>query len=114
MQSSEDIGTRKILSAVSHGSVFFNTLVVSVGIPIAILLISNDSVVKENAKEAINFHLNIWFWKVVAGNLAWVLIGIPLLVVVFLVDLIMPIFGIFHSLPNPNTAFRYPLILRPF
>lgn len=114
MQSTEDIGTRKILSAVSHGSIFFNTLLVSVGVPIAILLISNDSVVKENAKEAINFHLNIWFWKVVAGILAWVLIGIPLLLVVFLVDLIMPIFGIFHSLTNPNTPFRYPLILRPF
>ncbi|MBD2107358.1 DUF4870 domain-containing protein [Nodosilinea sp. FACHB-13] len=114
MHSTEDIGTRKILSAVSHGSIFFNTLVVSVGVPIAILLISNDSVVKENAKEAINFHLNIWFWKVVAGILAWVLIGIPLLVVVFLVDLIMPIFGIFHSITNSNTAFRYPLILRLF
>ncbi|WP_235656581.1 DUF4870 domain-containing protein, partial [Fischerella thermalis] len=32
---------------------------VSIGIPIFILFATNDPVVKENAKEAINFHLNV-------------------------------------------------------
>ncbi|MBD1916958.1 MULTISPECIES: DUF4870 domain-containing protein [Cyanophyceae] len=114
MQSSEDTGTRKILSAVSHGSIFFNTLVVSIGVPIAILLLSQDSVIKESAKEAINFHLNMWFWWTVAGILAWLLIGIPMLVVLGIVNFIMPIVAIFYSVTNPNTAFRYPLILRLF
>jgi uncharacterized protein len=114
MQSTEDTGTRKILSAVSHGSIFFNTLVVSIGIPIAILLISKDSVIKESAKEAINFHLNMWFWWTVAGILVWLLVGIPLLFVLGIVNFIMPIFAIFHSLTKPDIVFRYPLILRLF
>ncbi|QQE64934.1 hypothetical protein GFS31_16180 [Leptolyngbya sp. BL0902] len=112
MQSMEDPGTRKILSAVSHGSIFFNALILSVGVPIAILLISNDSVIKNNAKEAINFHINMWFWWTVAGFLAWILIGIPLLIILAVVNFIMPILAIFHSLTNANSTFRYPLILR--
>ncbi|WP_035990347.1 DUF4870 domain-containing protein [Leptolyngbya sp. KIOST-1] len=114
MYSTEDTGTRKILSAVSHGSIFFNALVLSVGVPIAILLISNDSVIKESAKEAINFHINMWVWWAIAGVLAWVLIGIPLLFVLGIVNFIMPIFAIFHSITKPDTVFRYPLILRLF
>jgi hypothetical protein len=114
MQSIEDPGTRKILSAVSHGSIFLNTTILSAGIPVAILLISNDSVIKANAKEAINFHINMWFWWTVAIILAWVLIGIPMLVVLGIVNFLMPIWAIFHSIAKPNTAFRYPLILRLF
>jgi uncharacterized Tic20 family protein len=114
MQYSEDSGNRKILSAVSHGSIFFNALVLSVGVPIVILLVSTDSVVKESAKEAINFHLNMWFWWTVAGILAWLIIGIPLLFVLGIVNFIMPIFAIFHSITKPDTVFRYPLILRLF
>lgn len=114
MYSTEDTGTRKLLSALSHGSIFFNALVLAVGVPIAILLISKDSVIKESAKEAINFHINMWFWWTVAGILAWILIGIPLLVVLGVVNFIMPIIAIFYSLTQPNTTFRYPLILRLF
>ena len=112
MQSTEDTGTRKILSAVSHGSIFFNTLVLAIGIPIAILLISNDAVIKESAKEAINFHINMWFWWTVAGILVWLLVGIPLLFVLGIVNFIMPVWAIIHSITKPNLAFRYPLILR--
>ncbi len=114
MQSVEDPGTRKILSAVSHGSIFFNALILSVGVPIAILLISQDSVIKDNAKEAIHFHINMWFWWTVAGILAWVLIGLPLLAVLVVVNVIMPIWAIFHSLTRSNTAFRYPFLVRLF
>ncbi|WP_017298351.1 DUF4870 domain-containing protein [Nodosilinea nodulosa] len=114
MHSTEDSGTRKILSCVSHGSIFFNTLVLSIGVPIVILLVSNDAVIKESAKEAINFHLNMWVWWIIAGILAWVLIGIPLLVVLGIVNFIMPVFAIFNSLTNPNNVFRYPFILRVF
>ncbi|WOD38000.1 DUF4870 domain-containing protein [Nodosilinea sp. E11] len=114
MQSTEDTGTRKLLSAVSHASIFLNALVLSIGVPIAILLISEDTVIKDSAKEAINFHLNMWFWWTAAGILVWLLVGIPLLFVLGIVNFIMPIFGIIHSLTKPNTVFRYPLILRLF
>ena len=45
-----DTDKRKILSALCHGAIFFSATIVSVGIPIAILLIIDDSVVKDNAK----------------------------------------------------------------
>lgn len=112
MQSIEDSGTRKILSAVSHGSIFFNALILAIGIPIAILFISKDSVIKDSAKEAINFHLNMWFWWTVAGILVWVLIGLPLLAILGIINVVMPIWAIVHSLTDENRVFRYPLILR--
>jgi hypothetical protein len=83
-----------------------------VGIPIGIYFLSTDRVVKDSAKEAINFHLNMWFWYTVFGILAWLLIGIPLLIALGIVNFVMPIWAIFHSLTKPDTVFRYPLILR--
>ncbi len=111
MQSTPDSGSRKLLSAVSHGSIFFNTLILAVGIPIVIYLVSDDTITKESAKEAINFHINMWFWYLVFGTLAWVLIGLPFLVILAIVNFVMPILAIIHSLTS-DTVFRYPLILR--
>lgn len=112
MYNTSDTGSRKILSAVSHGSIFFNALILSVGIPIAIYFMSSDSVIKGSAQEAINFHLNMWFWYTVFGVLAWVLIGLPFLAILAVVNVIMPILAIVHSLTKPDSVFRYPLILR--
>jgi hypothetical protein len=39
---SEDLTKRKLLSALCHGSIFFSALVISVGIPVAILFVSDD------------------------------------------------------------------------
>lgn len=51
---------RKLLSAISHGSIFFSTTLISIAVPVAIYLVSDDTIVKENAQEALNFHLNVW------------------------------------------------------
>ena len=59
-----DSDKRKLLSLVCHGAIFFSTLLFSIGAPIAVLLVSDDPVVKENATEAINFHLNVWFYSI--------------------------------------------------
>ena len=53
---SEDITKRKLLDAICHGSIFFSATFVSIGVPIAIFFISNDEIVQNNAKEALNFH----------------------------------------------------------
>jgi uncharacterized Tic20 family protein len=66
-----DQDKRKLLSALCHGSIFFSSLVVSVAIPIAVLLVSDDPVVKESAKEAINFHINVWVYGVIVGVLVF-------------------------------------------
>ncbi len=64
-----DSDKRKLLSALCHGAIFFSTTIVSVGLPIAILFVSDDPVVKENAKEPINFHFNVWFYGAILAAL---------------------------------------------
>jgi uncharacterized protein len=109
-----DPETRKILSALSHGATFFSWLVVSIGVPIAILMISEDPVVKNNAKEVINFHLNLFLYAIIFGVLCFVLIGFPLLVIVILgiLSFILPIIAIIKIIDNPDISYRYPFIFR--
>ena len=71
-----DADQRKLLSALAHGSIFFSAALVSVGIPIAIMLVSSDPVVKENAKEAINFHFNVWLYGAIVFVLSLITLGL--------------------------------------
>jgi uncharacterized protein len=112
MQSSYDLDKRKLLSALCHGAIFFSAFVLTVGIPITILLISDDPVVKDNAREAINFMINVWFYGIVMLVLFWLLVGWLLLPFWFLYHWVLPIFAIVHCLRSPDFAFRYPLIVR--
>jgi len=112
MQDSNNTDKRRILSALCHGSIFINALVISIGIPIAVLLVSDDPVVKENAKEAINFHFNMWLWWLIVGALSVILVGFLLFPVLGLVNLVLPILAILTCLNNPETRYRYPFIFR--
>ncbi|MBD0302322.1 MAG: DUF4870 domain-containing protein, partial [Tolypothrix sp. T3-bin4] len=73
-----DTDKRKLLSALCHGAIFFSTAFVSVGVPIAMLFVSDDPVVKENAKEAINFHFNVWLYGAIITVLIVVTFGLLL------------------------------------
>ncbi|RAM50685.1 MAG: DUF4870 domain-containing protein [Hapalosiphonaceae cyanobacterium JJU2] len=108
----EDLDQRKLLSALSHGAIFFSSLIVSIGIPIAILYISNDPIVKENAKESLNFHINLYIYAVIFGLLSIILIGIPFLIGLLIISFIMPIIAIVRVLSEPNIPYRYPFIFR--
>ncbi|MFM6207602.1 DUF4870 domain-containing protein, partial [Planktothrix sp.] len=60
---------RLILSVLSHAAIFFSATVVAIGIPIAILFLSEDTVVKANARESLNFHINLYIY----GFIFWIL-----------------------------------------
>ena len=105
---------RKLLSGLSHGAIFFSSTIISIGIPIAILLISEDSVVKANARESLNFHINLYIYAFIFGLLCFVVIGFPLLFVLGLVSVIMPIIAIVKVLSDPNQTYSYPFIFRFF
>src|SRR6478672_4812879 len=107
-----DPDKRKLLSALSHGSIFFSLLGVSIGIPIVILFVSDDPVVKDNAKEALNFHLNVWLYGIIFGVLTIVLIGFALLGLLQLINVVLPILAILQALSNPDQPYRYPFIFR--
>lgn len=108
----EDSDLRKLLSALCHGSIFLSALVISVGVPIAIFFISQDPVVKDNAKEALNFHLNLWIYAVVFSILIVVVIGFALLALLGIASLVLPIIAVFKVLENPDRPYRYPFIFR--
>lgn len=107
-----DPDKRKLLSALSHASIFISALFVSVGIPIAVLLVSDDPVVKENAREALNFHFNVWLYGIIFGALAVILIGIPFLALLLLLSWVLPILAIIQVFSDPNKSYHYPFIFR--
>ena len=114
-----DEDRRKLLSAVSHGSIFLSPLMLSIGIPITLLFISEDPVVRDNAKESINYHLNLWIYQGIFAFISffWFLIvSLPLIWVlggfVFVLTWIMPILAILSCLQQQSKAYRYPFIFR--
>lgn len=110
-----DPDKRKLLSALSHGSIFLSSLVLSVAIPIGVLMVSDDPVVKENAREAINFHLNVWIYEAIVIALAFITLGLLGLIlgpIFFLFHWIPPILAIIQALGNPTQSYRYPFIFR--
>lgn len=105
-----DPDKRKLLSGLCHGATFINYTGVSIGIPIAILLVSEDPVVKANARESLNFHFNMWAYLVIGGVLTFILIGFVILGLVAIASFIMPIIAILKVLNNPDEPYRYPFI----
>lgn len=113
-------GKRKLFSLICHGSIFLGSLLVTSAIPLVVLLLFDDSVIKATAKETLNYHFNIWLYGAIAAGLgtfftalivtaplAW-LIGLGF----FIFHLVPPIFGILATLSNPNEPYRYPFIWR--
>lgn len=112
MDATFDSDKRKLLSALSHGSIFLSQLLFSAGIPLALWIISDDPVVKENSQEALNFHLNVWIYSFIIGILCWLLIGWLFVVPLLIFQWVMPILAIVRSFNNPDGAFKYPFIIR--
>ena len=106
----DDTTKRKLLSALCHGSIFFSATVISIAIPVAILYVSDDLVIQANAKEALNFHFNMWIYGVISGILTFVLIGFVLLAILGIAMVVMPIIAIVQVLSNPEKSYRYPFI----
>ena len=109
--NTENNDNRKILSVVSHASILLGFTVMAVAIPIIILLSSKDIVVKENAKESLNFFINSYVLAVICVPLTFVIIGLPLLFLLLIATWVMPIIAIIKVLGNPSRSYRYPIIL---
>jgi uncharacterized Tic20 family protein len=115
MQTQSSLDKQKLLSALAHGSIFISGLVLSIGIPIAVLYVSEDTIVKENAKEAINFHLNIWLVGGIIAILSFFTLGLAGFVlgpIWLLAHWGLSIWAVAQCLQTPDLAFRYPFIFR--
>ena len=109
--NTENNDNQKILSVVSHASILLGFTVMAVAIPIVILLSSKDLVVKENAKESLNFFINSYVLAIICVPLTFVIIGLPLLFLLLIATWVMPIIAIIKVLGNPSRSYRYPIIL---
>jgi uncharacterized protein len=113
-------GKRKLFSLLCHGSIFLGSLLFTSAIPLVVLLVFDDPVIKATAKETLNYHFNIWLYFAISGALGFLftalIVTIPLAwligVAFFLFHWIPPIFGILATLNNPNEPYRYPFIWR--
>lgn len=111
MEGLYDTDKRKLLSALAHGSIFFSGLLVSVLVPAAILFVAEDPVVKANAREALNFHFNVWLYGILLIPLSFITFGLAG-GIWFLVHWGMTIWAIAKTLGNPEQAIHYPFIFR--
>jgi uncharacterized protein len=113
-------GKRKLFSLLCHGSIFFGSLLVTSAIPLAILLLFDDPIIKETAKETLNYHFNIWLYGAIGAGLTAfftvLFFTIPLNFFIWaglaLFTLVPPVFGVLAALNNPNETYRYPFIWR--
>lgn len=101
---------RKILSILSHCSILFCPTIVNLGVPIAMILLSEDDVVVGNAKEVLNFCITGYILVACFTLLMFVLIGFPLLILLYIASLVMPIIAIVKVARHPDRVYRYPLI----
>jgi uncharacterized protein len=107
-----DSDKRRLLSVLAHGSIFISATFISILIPIAIRLISDDLVVKANATEAINFHFNVWLYGIILIPLSFITFGLAG-GVWWLVHWSLTILAILHCWGTPDQPHRYPFIFRP-
>ena len=108
----DKLGQRKLLSGLCHGSIFLSSLFVSIGIPIAVLFITDDPILKETVKEGLNFYINLYLYAVIFALLILVAIGIPLLIMLGVVTFLMPIVASVKVPTEPSQPYRYPFIFR--
>ncbi len=80
--------------------------------PLVVWLIKKDesAFVNDQGKEALNFQISITIYLAISAFLIVLLIGIPLLVLLFFLDLILVIVAGIKA--NDGIRYRYPMNMR--
>lgn len=95
---------QKLLSALCHLGIFIGMPFIA---PIAVLLLSNDYFVKQQAKEALGFQIGMSVVASISAILVFILIGIPLLLVVGVMVIVFPIIATVKVADNID--YSYPI-----
>lgn len=66
--------------------------------------------VAQHAKEALHYQITFYICTIIAVGLSWLLIGIPILLLLMLIDITVPIYMGIKA--NNGNIVKYPLILR--
>jgi uncharacterized Tic20 family protein len=107
---------RKLLRVICHAAALTSSSFFVIGAPIVVLILSEDPLVKDSAKEAINYSITVLMIACGLLLLCFTLIGIPFAMLGYLilaiVSTILPLIAIVTVCLDPNKPFRYPCILR--
>lgn len=66
--------------------------------------------IEAHGRESVNFHLSLLIYSVVAGILAFVLIGLPFLLVFAVMQVVCSVIAAVKA--NHGVDYRYPLTIR--
>lgn len=111
LNPNNDPAVSKLLSILCHFSNFFSSTFIAIGVPIAILLLCDDPVVKGNAKSSINFQISFFMWAILCFVLAFFLLGFFLFIPLVILSIVCPIFAIIACAANPRRVYEYPLTI---
>ena len=102
-------GTEKIWSILSHLSCWFG---VGILLPLVVYLaMKGDSdYVRQNAREALNFHLSLLIYCLCCIPLVFIIIGIPLLMLIAVASLVLAIVAAVKA--SDGGCYRYPMTIR--
>src|SRR5450631_1954058 len=102
-------GNDKIWSILSHLSALLG---VGLLLPLVVYLaMKGDSAyVRDNAREALNFHLSLLIYTLCCIPLIFILIGIPLLIIIGVGSLVLAIVAAMKA--SDGGCYHYPLTLR--
>ncbi len=83
-----------------------------IAVPLVIWLLKKDEseFVRVNALESLNFQISMTIWLAVSAVLTIVLIGIPMLIVLGIVDLVCIVLATMKA--SNGETYRYPLTMR--
>jgi|SRR5690554_5916668 len=79
---------QKILGLISHLGIFVGFPILA---PLLVFLLSNDYVVKNQAKEALAFQIGLIIAGAIGGLLVFIIIGIPILILISIMGIVFPI-----------------------
>ena len=102
-------GSDKILSVLSHLSAILQVPFI---LPLVVYLVmkGESEYVAANAKEALNFHISLFIYCICCIPLVFILIGIPLMILIWLGGLVLAIVAAVKS--ADGGVYRYPLTIR--
>ena len=80
--------------------------------PLIIWLIKKDEypLVEDQGKEALNFQISMFIYKILCIPLVFIVIGIPILIALVLINLILVIIAAVHA--GRGERYRYPLAIK--
>ena len=102
-------GNDKIWSMLSHLSALFGLGII---LPLVVYLAmrQESEYAASNAKEALNFHISVYLYILCCIPLAFILIGIPLMIIIGFGSLVLAIIAAVKA--SQGECYRYPLTLR--